>query len=61
MNDFNNRLRQLSAQNTQMDIKTVRIQTFRDSIGSAPPALLSFSNIIAMKPGSKGRHDMRNR
>jgi hypothetical protein len=44
----------------QVEVSRVIVQRPRDNGSTAPPAPLSYNNIIAMNPGSKGRHDMSN-
>ena len=53
-----NDIRQLLVQNNQVDIESANVQRSRDSGGTVPPALLYYNDIVAMKPGSRGRHKM---
>ena len=55
------RIRQLAIQNRQVNIKSANVQRSRDSDGTAPLVLLSYNIIVAMKPGSKGKHNMSNK
>ena len=58
IDEFNIRVRQLLVQNNQMDIESINVRRSRDNGGTAPLALLSYNDIVSMKPGSRGRHDM---
>ena len=55
------RVRQLLEQNNQVDTESINDQRSRDNGSTAPPALLSYNDIVSMKPGSMGRHDMSNK
>ena len=58
IDEFNIRVRQLLVQNNQMDIESINVRRSRDNGGTAPLALLSYNDIVSMKPGSRRRHDM---
>ena len=55
---YNFKIRQLTIDSNQ--VSRVIVQRARDNGSTAPPALFSCNDIIAMNPGSKGRHDMSN-
>ena len=42
-------------------MENTSIQRERDTAAGAPRALLSYNNVVAMKPTVKGRHDMTNK
>ena len=55
------RIRQLIIENDQAEVSRVNIERARDRAGAEPPALLSYNDIVSMKPGTKRRHKMSNK
>ena len=45
----------------QVEVASANFERARDIGGAVPPALLSYNDITAMKPGSKGRHNLSNK
>ena len=51
------RMRQLAIEEDHAIRARAYAERARDGGGSAPTAILSFGDIVAMKPGVKGRHE----
>ena len=58
---FDLRLRQRQVQTQQLEVQNTIIQRDRDTAADAPRALLSYNDVVAMNPTSKGKHDMSNK
>ena len=55
------RIRQLRIEDDNAEASRANIERARDIGGPAPPALLSYNDIILMKPGARGKHEMSNK
>ena len=61
INDFDLKVRQLELRSKKVDTVSANIQRSRGINDTAPPAILSYNDVILMKPASKGRSDMSNK
>ena len=59
--EFDLRLRQVQVRTQRLEVENTIIQRDRDTAAGAPRALLSYNDVVAMKPTVKGRHDMSNK
>ena len=61
IDEFDIRAMHLFLQNNRLEIENINVQRSRDTSGTAPLALLSYKDIVSMKPGSRSRHDLSNK
>ena len=61
INYFNLKVRRLKLRITEVDVASAYIQRSRGVADTAPPAILSYSDVILMKPAPIGRHNMGNK
>ena len=59
--EFDIRLMQRQVQSQRLEVENTNIQRNRDTGTDAPRALLSYNEVVSMKPSSRGRHDMSNK
>ena len=55
------RLRRRQVLTQWLEVQSTIIQRDRDTAADAPRALLSYNDVVAMNPTSKGKHDMSNK
>ena len=59
--DFDLRFQQARVETQGLEVKNKNIQRERDTATGPPRALLSYNDVVAMKPTLKGRHNMSNK
>ena len=58
ISDFTLKVRRLELRSNKGDVASANIQRSRGIADTVSPAILSYNNVILMKPSTKGRHDM---